>query len=112
MDISVELVNLTVTSYLVFQGLAPSLWGPISDVRGRRVAYCCTFLVFLAACIGLPEAKNYAHESTTGGEGEGRMRVKSTEADVSALKESITFPFSGRTAKNRFLKAPMTERLW
>ncbi|KAI0894234.1 MFS general substrate transporter [Annulohypoxylon nitens] len=60
LDISVELVNLTVTSYLVFQGLAPSLWGPISDVRGRRVAYCCTFLVFLAACIGLAEAKNYA----------------------------------------------------
>ncbi|KAI2470675.1 MFS general substrate transporter [Annulohypoxylon bovei var. microspora] len=59
-NISVELVNLTVTSYLVFQGLAPSLWGPISDVKGRRVAYCCTFLVFLAACVGLAEAKNYA----------------------------------------------------
>ncbi|KAI0886419.1 MFS general substrate transporter [Annulohypoxylon maeteangense] len=60
LDVSVELVNLTVTSYLVSQGLAPSLWGPISDVRGRRVAYCCTFLVFLAACVGLAEAKNYA----------------------------------------------------
>ncbi|KAI0376792.1 MFS general substrate transporter [Hypomontagnella monticulosa] len=59
LDISVELVNLTVTSYLIFQGLAPSLWGPISDVRGRRVAYCCTFLVFLGACIGLAETKNY-----------------------------------------------------
>lgn len=55
-----ELVNLTVTSYLIFQGIAPSLWGPISDVKGRRVAYCCTFLVFLAACIGLAETKNYA----------------------------------------------------
>ncbi|KAI1453214.1 MFS general substrate transporter [Annulohypoxylon moriforme] len=60
LDISVELVNLTVTSYLIFQGLAPSLWGPVSDVRGRRVAYCCTFLVFLAACVSLAEAKNYA----------------------------------------------------
>ncbi|KAI1391785.1 MFS general substrate transporter [Hypoxylon trugodes] len=60
LDVSVELVNLTVTSYLIFQGIAPSLWGPISDVRGRRVAYCCTFLVFLGACIGLAEAKNYA----------------------------------------------------
>lgn len=55
-----ELVNLTVTSYLVFQGIAPSFWGPISDVRGRRVAYACTFLVFLSACIGLAETKNYA----------------------------------------------------
>ncbi|KAI0101086.1 MFS general substrate transporter [Daldinia grandis] len=60
LNISIELVNLTVTSYLVFQGLAPSLWGPISDVKGRRIAYVFTFLVFLGACIGLAETKNYA----------------------------------------------------
>jgi multidrug resistance protein len=58
--VSVELVNLTVTSYLIFQGLAPSLWGPVSDAKGRRIAYTCTFIVFLGACIGLAEAKNYA----------------------------------------------------
>ncbi|KZF21696.1 MFS general substrate transporter [Xylona heveae TC161] len=60
LNVSVELVNLTVTSYLIFQGLAPSLWGPVSDAEGRRVAYCCTFLVFVGACIGLAETKNYA----------------------------------------------------
>jgi multidrug resistance protein len=60
LNVSIELVNLTVTSYLIFQGIAPSLWGPVSDVRGRRVAYCCTFLVFLGACLGLAETKNYA----------------------------------------------------
>ena len=41
----------------------------------------------------------------------GHARIKSNSVDVSILKESITFAFSGRTAKNRFLKAPMTERL-
>ncbi|KAH8884132.1 MFS general substrate transporter [Thozetella sp. PMI_491] len=60
LDVSVELVNLTVTTYLIFQAIAPSVWGPISDVKGRRVAYVCTFLVFLGACIGLAETKNYA----------------------------------------------------
>jgi multidrug resistance protein len=60
LNVSVELVDLTVTSYLVFQGLAPSLWGPVSDVKGRRIAYCCTFCVFLGACIGLAETENYA----------------------------------------------------
>ncbi|KAL1589777.1 hypothetical protein WHR41_01555 [Cladosporium halotolerans] len=60
LDVSVELVNLTVTTYLIFQGLAPSLWGPISDAKGRRVAFCCTFLVFIAACVGLAETRNYA----------------------------------------------------
>ncbi|KAL7814387.1 MFS general substrate transporter [Trichoderma gracile] len=60
LHVSIELVNLTITSYLIFQGIAPSLWGPVSDVKGRRVAYCCTFLVFVGACIGLAETKNYA----------------------------------------------------
>ncbi|KAI0104761.1 MFS general substrate transporter [Nemania sp. FL0031] len=60
LKVSVELINLTVTSYLIFQGIAPSLWGPLSDVRGRRVAYFLTFLVFLGACVGLAETKNYA----------------------------------------------------
>ncbi|KAF3917275.1 hypothetical protein AA313_de0204760 [Arthrobotrys entomopaga] len=60
LNVSIELINLTVTSYLIFQALAPSLWGPISDAKGRRVAYSCTFLVFLTACIGLAESKNYA----------------------------------------------------
>ena len=59
-DVSIELINLTVTSYLIFQGIAPSLWGPISDVKGRRVAYSFTFLVFLGACVGLAESRNYA----------------------------------------------------
>ncbi|PYH67924.1 putative MFS multidrug transporter [Aspergillus vadensis CBS 113365] len=59
LNVSIELLNLTVTSYLIFQGLAPSLWGPVSDVKGRRTAYMCTFIVFLGACIGLAETKNY-----------------------------------------------------
>ncbi|MBE7181282.1 MAG: NADH:flavin oxidoreductase/NADH oxidase family protein, partial [Terriglobus roseus] len=41
----------------------------------------------------------------------GAVRVSGSKVDTSSLGESITFPFSGKTAKNRFLKAPMTERL-
>lgn len=59
-----------------------------------------------------PEAKNYPHESQPGtGNNDGRLRIKAPIVDTSVLGEPITFPFSGRTAKNRFLKAPMTERL-
>lgn len=60
LGVSVDLTNLTVTSYLIFQGIAPSLWGPVSDVQGRRVAYFFTFIVFLAACVGLALARSYA----------------------------------------------------
>lgn len=64
-----------------------------------------------ATASGAPESKNYPHESVPSGGKDGRLRVKGPTVDVSALKEPITFAFSGRTAKNRFLKAPMTERL-
>jgi 2,4-dienoyl-CoA reductase-like NADH-dependent reductase (Old Yellow Enzyme family) len=30
---------------------------------------------------------------------------------IGLLKQLVTFPFSGRTAKNRFLKSAMSERL-
>jgi MFS family permease len=54
-----ELINLTVTSYMIFQGISPTLWGAFSDLRGRRVAYICTFVVFLGACIGLAETRHF-----------------------------------------------------
>ncbi|KAB8236906.1 major facilitator superfamily domain-containing protein [Aspergillus alliaceus] len=60
LNVSLELVNLTVTSYLIIQGLALSLWGPVSDVKGRRIAYIYSFIVFLCTCIGLALRKNYA----------------------------------------------------
>lgn len=44
-------------------------------------------------------------ESTT-----GNLRVEGGMTDISVLKQPISFHFSGLTAKNRFLKAPMTER--
>lgn len=34
-----------------------------------------------------------------------------TDEELAVLAEPITFEFSGKTAPNRFLKAPMTERL-
>jgi 2,4-dienoyl-CoA reductase-like NADH-dependent reductase (Old Yellow Enzyme family) len=60
---------------------------------------------------GPSEAESFPHESTPSGGHDGKIRVEGPDKDVSILNESITFPFSGRVAKNRFLKAPMTERL-
>ncbi|KAK8033370.1 hypothetical protein PG991_002768 [Apiospora marii] len=50
---SVQAVNLTVTLYVVFQGIAPSFWSPASDSLGRRPVFLGTFTVFAAASIGL-----------------------------------------------------------
>jgi MFS family permease len=59
LNVSAELINLTVTSYMIFQGLAPSIWGAVADVHGRRVTYICTFIVFIGACIGLAQTTHY-----------------------------------------------------
>ena len=54
-----------------------------------------------------PSLPSHATSSSRGGD----IRIASSDADVSVLSQPLTFPFSGRTVKNRFLKAPMTERL-
>jgi MFS family permease len=44
---------------MVVQGIAPSIWGPISDARGRRPVFIGTFLVYLAANVGLAFSHNF-----------------------------------------------------
>ncbi|KAI9649105.1 hypothetical protein NHQ30_001672 [Ciborinia camelliae] len=39
LNVSLSLVSLTVTIYMIVQGLAPSFWGPISDTKGRRITF-------------------------------------------------------------------------
>jgi MFS family permease len=59
LKVSAELVNLTVTSYMILQGLSPSVWGAVADVHGRRLTYICTFIVYIGACIGLAKTEHY-----------------------------------------------------
>lgn len=47
------LINLTVTVYMLFQGLAPSITGPLSDSIGRRPVYLACFIMYIGANIGL-----------------------------------------------------------
>jgi MFS family permease len=50
---SIELINLTVTVYMVLQGVSPMLWGLLADYLGRRPIFLACLLVLSAACIGL-----------------------------------------------------------
>ncbi|KAK7755535.1 hypothetical protein SLS62_002469 [Diatrype stigma] len=51
--VSVQSVNLTITAYLVVQGIAPSFWSPLSDAWGRRPVYLATFALFTLTSLGL-----------------------------------------------------------
>ncbi|KAI0347750.1 MFS general substrate transporter [Trametopsis cervina] len=50
---SVELINLTVTMYMVLQGISPMFWGTLADRWGRRPMFLGCLLVLALACVGL-----------------------------------------------------------
>jgi multidrug resistance protein len=60
LGVSPTLINLTVTSYMIFQGLAPTVFGDLADMAGRRPAYILAFIVYLGANIGLALQNSYA----------------------------------------------------
>jgi multidrug resistance protein len=50
---TIESMNQTVTVYLIFQGLSPMLWGPLSDRYGRRPIFLGCLSILVASSIGL-----------------------------------------------------------
>ncbi|CZS88827.1 hypothetical protein WAI453_010596 [Rhynchosporium graminicola] len=60
LKVSTTLINLTLTSYMIFQGLAPTIFGDLADMAGRRPAYILAFIIYLGANIGLALQDSYA----------------------------------------------------
>jgi multidrug resistance protein len=58
--VSTTLINLTITMYMIFQGLAPSLTGSLSDSIGRRPIYVLCFVIYIGANIGLALQHQFA----------------------------------------------------
>lgn len=55
-----SLINLSITTYMILQGLAPSFIGTFADQAGRRPAYIIAFVIYTAANIGLALQNSYA----------------------------------------------------
>lgn len=60
LGVSISLINLTLTTYMVFQGLSPTIFGDFGDMAGRRPAFIVAFSIYLCANIGLALQRNYA----------------------------------------------------
>ncbi|KAF2261538.1 MFS general substrate transporter [Lojkania enalia] len=58
--VSSTLMNLTLTSYMIFQGLAPTIFGDLADMAGRRPAYSIGFIIYIGANIGLALQSSYS----------------------------------------------------
>lgn len=59
LGVSLALINLTVTSYLVIAGIAPAFMGDIADQGGRRPAYILMFALVFGSNIGLALQDSY-----------------------------------------------------
>ena len=53
LNVSLFLINLTVTSYLVVAGVAPAFMGDMADQNGRRPVYILMFSLMIAANVGM-----------------------------------------------------------
>lgn len=53
LHVSIELINLTITSYMVISGIAPAVIGDLADMTGRRWVYILTLAIYCAADVGL-----------------------------------------------------------
>ncbi|KAK8930167.1 hypothetical protein H634G_01277 [Metarhizium anisopliae BRIP 53293] len=53
-------INLTITTYMIFQGITPMFIGSLADSGGRRPAYVVCFIIYVAANIGLALAPGYS----------------------------------------------------
>ena len=60
LDISPEVVNLSITTYMIAQGLGPSFWAPLADWQGRRTTLVYTLLLYVASNVALALTTNSA----------------------------------------------------
>ena len=60
LKVSNELINLSLTSYMIFQGLAPTIFGDLADMTGRRPTYILGFIIYIGANVGLALQNKYA----------------------------------------------------
>ncbi|KIW42762.1 uncharacterized protein PV06_06276 [Exophiala oligosperma] len=60
LDVSISKINLTITTYMIFQAVAPAFISGITDVHGRRPTYVIGMVVYMGANLGLALNHSYA----------------------------------------------------
>ncbi|KAK4244886.1 major facilitator superfamily domain-containing protein [Corynascus novoguineensis] len=60
LGVSVNLINLTLTTYMVFQAISPTIVGDFGDMAGRRPAFVISFAIYIFANLGLALQNHYA----------------------------------------------------
>ncbi|KAH7372300.1 major facilitator superfamily domain-containing protein [Pyrenochaeta sp. MPI-SDFR-AT-0127] len=59
LDITPTQVNISITTYMIAQAIAPAFIGTMSDNSGRRLSFILCFVIFIIGNIGLALQTNY-----------------------------------------------------
>ncbi len=59
LQVSLNKIDLTITSYMVVSGVIPTLVGGMADKLGRRPVYLVIFTIYVVANVGLAFQKSY-----------------------------------------------------
>lgn len=59
-NVSASQINLTVTTYMIFQGVAPMFFGGFADTAGRRPAFVLCFVIYILANEGVAVCTKYS----------------------------------------------------
>lgn len=59
LSVSIDSINLTVTSYLAVATVAPALFGDFADVLGRRPVYLITLSLYFVANLSIALSRSY-----------------------------------------------------
>jgi MFS family permease len=69
LHVSVGRINLTITSYMIVAGLAPSILGDLADNIGRRIVYLLMMSILCSQCwVGLAKQLDGAFHSSNDAE--------------------------------------------
>ncbi|KAF2682328.1 MFS general substrate transporter [Lentithecium fluviatile CBS 122367] len=59
LHVTPTMTNISITTYMIAQAIAPAIIGGMSDNSGRRLSFIVCFVIFIAANIGLALQTNY-----------------------------------------------------
>ncbi|KAF4216677.1 hypothetical protein CNMCM6457_004913 [Aspergillus fumigatiaffinis] len=97
LNVSISLINITITTYLIFQGIAPSFIANFADTHGRRPAYLICFTIYLAANIGLAVQDSYASLLVL------RCLQSSGSSGTIALGSAVVADLSTRAERGKYI---------
>ena len=59
LNITLTMANLSITTYMIVSGVAPSILGDMADTIGRRPLYLVAILTYTIANVGLAVQRSY-----------------------------------------------------